>query len=675
MARIRVRLTTVHRREWVTLALFTFGLLAAFLAQRVIYENGASLGAGLIYFSAFLFLLAAYWRSGAAFAIPVRSPLQSFHNSAPANPARWLFVFPAFVFALIAFFEVRANEFTLLGTSAWLTALVLYIFALWEGAPFAWRDALRAKWLVLRARDRRGQRARWLLIALCGIVALGAFFYIYRLDAIPAEMTSDHAEKILDTYDILHGKFSVFFERNTGREPLQFYANALVVWLGLAPLDMLALKVVGACAGILTIPAVFLLAREMFDDEVGLVAAFLFAVSIFPLAIARIGLRYPLSPLFVAWTLFFLLRALRRQTRNDYLMAGILMGVGLNGYSPFRVVVLLAGVWMALWWLLDLNVRVRGVWHFAKNGAAMYGAALLAFAPLLGYISMHPDLFAYRMATRLTSLEVPVQGNPLLIFLDNNLRALAMFNVRGDVVWVNSLPSVPSVDFLLGACLFAGALYGAYRLIRFREYPFVLILFAVFVLLLPSTLAFAFPEENPSVVRAGGVAPFIMILAALSLAWGRKLFARADSELLGTFLVGAILLGVTLTNFNLYFSRYDEQYRRAAWNSTEVADALRTYAEAHNDWEHIYVVSAPHWVDYRAVGIHLGNFDFRNHLVENEEQFRAQALDLAPKMYVLKNQDADSLMALAKLYPRGIAVQVNSRTLGRDFVAFFTAAP
>lgn len=305
MPHVRVRLTSAHRHEWVALALFTVGLLGAFLTQRVIYENGATLAAGLAYFSALLLLLAAYSRSGSLFALALRPPMRAVTLAPPPNPARALFALPAFVFALIAFFEARANVFTPLGVSAWATCLILFFIAFWEGSPLAGWDTARAKIAALRRKDKRGQRARWLLIALLGVMALGAFFYFYRLDALPAEMTSDHAEKILDTYDILHGKFSVFFERNTGREPLQFYANALVVWLGLAPLDMLALKIVGATAGVLTLPAVFLLAREMFDAKVGLLAAFLFAVSIFPLAIARIGLRYPLAPLFVAWTLFF----------------------------------------------------------------------------------------------------------------------------------------------------------------------------------------------------------------------------------------------------------------------------------------------------------------------------------------------------------------------------------
>lgn len=660
---VRIRFTDVNRRAWLGVALFTLALLVAFFAQRDIYDSGEWFTGSLIYVGVFVLLVLAWSRNPGAFIVPVRGPLPYVSAPLSVHPVRKLFLLPSILFALIAFVELVNNTFTLGGTLAWLTSLVLFFIAFWQGSLL---DAVR-QWRTTLARQ-----SRWVMLALFGIVLLGAFFYFYRLDIVPAEMTSDHAEKILDTFDILHGKYSIFFERNTGREPLQFYLNALVFALGIAPLDMLALKVVGATAGVLTIPAVFLLGRELFDEDVGLVAAFFFATSIFPIAIARIGLRYPLSPLFVAWTCFFLVRAFKRMSRNDFLLAGLMLGLGLNGYSPFRVVALLVPVWAALW-LIWGYVPMSQLVRFALEMARTFGVALLVFVPLLRYITDNPGMFAYRMATRLTSLEVPVQGDPLVTFLDNNWRAFGMFNLRGDVVWVNSVPNVPVVDFVIGACFLLGVAYGAYRLVRYREYPFALMFAAVLILLLPSTLSVAFPEENPSVVRAGGVAPFIMIFAALPLVLWHRQFVNLKSRTLGDIFLGLVFLTVVLFNFNLYFNRYDQQYREASWNSTEIADTLRAFAVAQKDFTHIFVVSYPYWVDHRAVGIHLRNYDFNSHLIENQDRLRADVSDPAPKLYALKNQDLPDLLLLEQLYPNGSSVRVNSRTPGRDFVAFYTA--
>src|SRR5581483_6488444 len=420
--RLHVRLTTLNRRAWITVGFFTAGLFLALVAQLIIYQSGEWYAGAIIYASALVLLIAAWTRDG-SLVLPIRDPLRGDVPIPLTNPTRRYFLLPALLFALIAFVESTGNRFALLNTTTWVISIILFFVAFWEGSL---RDALRGARDSIGSfvrLDRAGQHTRRVTLALVLIMLAGIFFYFYQLDAVPAEMTSDHAEKILDTYDILHGKYSIFFERNTGREPLQFYMNALVVALGLAPLDMLALKTVGAPAGVLTIPGVFFLAREWFDDEVGLYAAFLFAVSIFPVAIARIGLRYPLSPLFVAWTCFFLVRALRTRSRNAFLLAGLMLGLGLNGYSPFRVVVLLVLVWLGLWLILDQDGDCAQLPRLAVNVGLLFAAAFLVFVPLFRYLAEHPERFAYRMATRLTSLEEPVPGDPLTIFLDNNVRA------------------------------------------------------------------------------------------------------------------------------------------------------------------------------------------------------------------------------------------------------------
>lgn len=670
---VRVRFTALNRRAWITVLFFTVGLAVAVLAQEQIYDSGEWFTGAIAYVIAFALLIAAWQRNDSTLTIPIREPLL-LAQEPTALASRSFFILPCFLFAVITFVAVSGNRFTLVGVGAWIASLVCFVYALWEGSLSDAVQQAAARIHTLLKWDEEGRHARLIALALIAITVVGVYFYFYRLSSVPPEMTSDHAEKLLDTYDILHGKYSVFFERNTGREPLQFYLNALVVLLHIAPLDMLALQVVGATAGILTIPAVYLLGREFFDEGVGLFGAFFFASSIFPVAIARIGLRYPLAPLFGAWTLFFLVRGLRERHRNDFLMAGLMMGLGLNGYSPFRVVPILAGLWIVVWVLLKIRERFREIPALLENASMMFIGAMLVFVPLLRYITEHPENFFYRMATRMTSLEQPVQGDIVSTFIDNNIRALGMFNLQGDVEWVNSLPNVPAVDYIIGACLAIGVVYGLYRLVRYREYPFALMLVAVIILLLPSTLSFAFPGENPSVVRTGGIAPFVMILAALPLEMLRRQFALLDSTVLGSIVIGLVLVGVIGINTNLYFDRYEQEYREASWNSTEIAATLGEFAKEHNDYSHLYVMSEPYWVDYRAVGIHLGLFYWQDHLVENDKQLREQAKDPAAKAYALNDKDMQTLQFLQSLYPGGTSRHIDSRTPGRDFVVFYAPA-
>lgn len=670
---VRVRLTDIHRREWVLVGITTFALLLALFAQRAIYSTEEWTNGALFYLVAIVLLVGVWVREGAASALPI-TPIESARSVTHIISARRLLVIPSLLFALLAFLTLGENEFTVTGTFAWLTSLVLFFVALWDGTPAQWWASLKryaATWTKLNTRPLR---ISWTTVVFVLIFAVGAFFYFFRLDAVPAEMTSDHAEKIYDTYDILQGQRPIFFERNTGREPLQFYLNAAVVALGITPLEQIALKTVTALMGLLTVPGVYLLAREMFDEEVGLLAAFFTSVSIWPVAIARVGLRYPLDPVFVAFSMFFLVRALRKQSRNDFLMAGLMLGIGLNGYSPFRVTVLVAIAFLILWLILGRNVTRDRLRHYVLNAGIMFGAVALVFLPLMRYVLYKPEMFFFRTLTRVTSDEVTIPGNPMLIFLDNVWRGILMFNVRGDVVWVNSIPNLPIVDYITGALILVGALYAAYRIIRFREYPYLFIFVAIFILLLPSTLSIAFPEENPSVVRAGGAVPFVMILAALPLALWYRQMRRVGSRGLALLLMGLLLLWTIKINYDLYFIAYDEEYRRASWNTTEVAAAFKSFALTQGDLDHAYIIVYPHWVDHRAVGIHLGRMRYDSQLIMEQDTIRQQAQDTAPKLYALRKEDTNSISLLRQLYPDGVLKEYHSRTPFRDFVLFYAPA-
>ncbi|NBQ62445.1 MAG: hypothetical protein EBU40_09215 [Proteobacteria bacterium] len=65
------------------------------------------------------------------------------------------------------------------------------------------------------------------LIVISLLVA-GALVLTWRVAEVPREMTSDHAEKLLDVQDVLDGQYRIFFPRNTGREAMQFYLIALM---------------------------------------------------------------------------------------------------------------------------------------------------------------------------------------------------------------------------------------------------------------------------------------------------------------------------------------------------------------------------------------------------------------------------------------------------------------
>ena len=127
-------------------------------------------------------------------------------------------------------------------------------------------------------------------------------------------MISDHAEKLLDVYDVLNGTFSIFFLRNTGREAFQMYLSAGVALIFGTGISFLTLKIGTAIMGLFTAVYMYFLGKEVGNRWVGLFAFLLCGIGYWPNVISRIGLRFTLYSAFTAPALYYFFKGLRRKT-------------------------------------------------------------------------------------------------------------------------------------------------------------------------------------------------------------------------------------------------------------------------------------------------------------------------------------------------------------------------
>ncbi|MDX1688715.1 MAG: hypothetical protein R3248_12085, partial [Candidatus Promineifilaceae bacterium] len=251
---------------------------------------------------------------------------------------------------------------------------------------------------------------------------------------------------------------------------------------------------------------------------------------------------------------------------------------------------------------------------------------------------------------------------------------LLMFNYRGDVVPANTIPEAPELGLVSGALFVPGVVYLIWRVFRHRETSGLTTTIAFFVMLLPSILSLAFPEENPSVVRAGGAVPIVMIIAALPLAamWqrlstpgdGRPFVRGVRSGLLAVLLVVAVV-----QNFHWYFVAYDAHILRSSWNATEMGEVVQEFVETGGEMEDVYHIPYPHWVDTRNIAINAGDITWRQAVMEMEE-VPAHAQDPSPKLYLLHPADAEALQTLRATYPDGSVERYQSDRPGKDFLLF-----
>ncbi|HEY7033764.1 MAG TPA: glycosyltransferase family 39 protein [Thermomicrobiales bacterium] len=568
------------------------------------------------------------------------------------------------------------NTFRPFGVANWLLSVAAWSLAWWPRRfdPGAAERVPRAPF-ALSAKDVV------LLAGLFAAIAAGAFFRFYRIDETPLDPTSDHAEKLLDVTDVLHGKRPIFFERNTGREPTQFYFTAAYLRITHLPTNFTTLKLGTAFIGTLAIPLVYLLATELAGRTTGLFAATLYAIGTWPVEIARAGLRFPYAPLATAAVLWFLLRWMRTRDRRDALLCGLGLGVGLYGYTPFRIVVLSVGLGLLLALVTSATTAQRR--RVVGDGLLIGATAAVVFVPLGRYALEHREMFWYRAGGRLTGDN---GGNAfaalvdhISVFLRNNWNAALGFNWRGDSTFVNAVTYAPMMDLVTGALFLAGLTVVLAQIAFRRDVRAVFLLAAFPLLLLSSTLAIAFPWENPSVNREGPAAPFAFTIAALPLA---VLVRRLRAGLGSTrgYLVAApaiaVLIGVAaVRGFDQYFHDFDRQTRASVPNTTEIAQAIRGAAVVGVSPDDAYVIDAPYWLDIRNIGIALGDIDWGPaHNVRVGDPLPTLSSS-RPLLLILKGDDQTRLAEVERAFPWGHVTRYPTEVPSHAFVTVWVPAP
>ncbi|GAB4461062.1 MAG: hypothetical protein Kow0070_18160 [Anaerolineales bacterium] len=560
-------------------------------------------------------------------------------------------------FAAFALF--KDNLFTAVNLTLWLTGAALFVYAFWVKQPRAAHPLRFNAWTLL----------------LIAVTALIFFFRFYQTASVPPEPFSDHAEKILDVYDVSQGQTHIFFPRNTGREAIQMYWTLLVARLFGTGLSFLSLKLGTAILGFLTLPFVYLLGKEIGGSRVGLFAFLLTGIGYWPNVISRVGLRFPLYPLFAAPTLLFLIRGLQTRNRNDFLLSGIFLGLGLHGYSPMRIVPFVVVAAFVIYWLHAQSKGVRKDLPLWLTMLAL--TSLYVFLPLLRYWMEHPAEFGFRAFSRLSGTEQALPGPAYEIFFSNVWNALRMFNLDDGEIWVHSVTHRPALDVVSAALFALGVVLVLVRYLRSRHWLDLFLLVSIPLLQLPSTLSLAFPAENPALNRAGAAYIPAFIIGAMALDGLVTGFGVEKKRRVLAGVVAGILLAVSAyQNYDLVFRQYYNAFRQASWNTSDMGQVIKEFEQTYGRADTIWIVPYPHWVDTRLPAVWAGipNRDmamWRENLPSTLEVTGPKLFMVRANVEAPEFNDMETLNVLKALYPSGQLRLFDSDVPGHDFWIYF----
>jgi 4-amino-4-deoxy-L-arabinose transferase-like glycosyltransferase len=407
----------------------------------------------------------------------------------------------------------KENTFRLPGLGLLAAGVALALYGLHRESPAGAAEE--------RTIGRGGLAWEW--VALLGIVALGAVLRLYLLDQIPGDLTLDQISKYWDVRDVLLGKRApIFFEANQGREALFFYLIALVSQF--TGLGFMAMKLSSVLVGLATIPALYLLGREIGGRELGAVAAFLLAVSKWHIILSRLGYRAILTPLFAILVLYFVARALRRGRLIDYGWAGVMLGLGMYSYKSFPFAVPAAVMCTVLYGFFRRRTRALA------GTPVMLLLALLIFIPNGVYALESWDDYVYREDLQRELLEEHYANSeltPMEGYWINLRKAALMNNFIADPIEIYN----PRHERFFGPVSAALLILGlGYLLSRVTEGRNALPLIFLLWLIQPVVISMFAPYEYANTLRAAATIGPGLLIAAASLPVLRRYLTEAASK-------------------------------------------------------------------------------------------------------------------------------------------------
>jgi 4-amino-4-deoxy-L-arabinose transferase-like glycosyltransferase len=255
-----------------------------------------------------------------------------------------------------------------------------------------------AAWWRMVVSSMREEWRTWLMIT--ALFAAGLVVRIVRLGSIPYIMAGDEAQfgyEAVSLNDALRWVYNPF-QLGIWHHPRTVH-TLMVVFIKLMGQTVAAARMPWAILGSLTVPAVYLMGRRMFDGRIGLIAAAFMAT--FPLhaQFSRTAMDMTGDPLFIALTLVFLTRALRDGDEMEAALAGLCLGLSQYFYFAGRIaaplIIVYVGLyalrdWRALWKRaapLAIAGVVAGVVVF-PNMHAMYSDRARSYSPRLAQVSI-----------------------------------------------------------------------------------------------------------------------------------------------------------------------------------------------------------------------------------------------------------------------------------------------
>jgi len=406
-------------------------------------------------------------------------------------------------------------------------------------------------------------------LLLSALLVLAAGLRFYDLNRLPPGLWFDEGLEGLNALSILHERHvRLYFDNReffdgkatNAEEPMFHYLLALSIAI-LGP-TVLALRVVSALVGVLTVGVFYGMVRTIWDRRMALLSALLLAMFRWHVHFSRTVFRTLLVPLFGCLFFWLWWNGVERGRKSYLILAGVVLGLGFYTYFAFQLIV---PAWLCYWfvrWRREKERRpelLRGlVWPAV--------AAFVVLLPLIGYFIANRDvatgrvgalsIFERKDESALQQLAPEQRASSAVRQLALNAWAnVRHFWWRGDHVAKHNVPHMAIFDPLTSILFAIGLLATIFGIGRDSR--------NLLVLLWAGWLACAsiFSFGAPNLLRTLGMVPAVVLILANGYLLIGKTIERHMSRPMAVFLLAVSIAWFGANETFRYFVAWGQDPR------------------------------------------------------------------------------------------------------------------
>lgn len=436
------------------------------------------------------------------------------------------------------------------------------------------------------------------------IILLAGFLRLYKLDKFPIGLNADEAAIGYNAYSLIltgkdeHGAtWPIHFKSFADYKPGGYFYLVLPL-VKILGLNEWAVRLPSALLGVLSVLGVFLLVKELFNEEkLALISALFLAISPWHIHFSRGGWETNVASTFILFGLYFFLKALKKP--KFFLFSFLFWVFSLYTYHSPRVIIPLLGLSLVI--LFRKEIFLKRNFKYFWIGGVVAGLILIPllidfFGPagtarfsglsLFSDVGPYSLILSFRGEHRFFNALLPrfFHNRPVFYGIQFLKNYLSFFDgnflfIIGDRVERNNSPGMGEMYFWDLIFLAAGIYF------LFKNKPKNWLIPIIWLLIAPIAGALTF--QVPSALRGHNL---IFPLVIISSCGFFNLLNLFKSKFLNSFIFLS-LLALLIWNFGYYFHQYLIHYPKTfpqAWEYgfRELVEYLKPIKD---DYSKIYV--------------------------------------------------------------------------------------